>query len=175
MSNGVKRVGEELLRSLSLAMGMEKDTLNEQHKELVQGLGVNYYPTCLKPDIMGLSPHSDTSTITILLQEDNINGLQIWHDGEWVPVKPIPNALVYNIGDIWSNGKYKSIEHQAITNENKSRLFFASFLIPVDYVEIEPFAHIVDSHGSKRMYKKVKYGDYLRQSTNRKMEGKVHT
>lgn len=48
MSNGVKRVGEELLRSISLAMGMEKDILIEQHKELTQALSVNYYPACSK-------------------------------------------------------------------------------------------------------------------------------
>ena len=62
-----------------------------------------------------------------------------------------------------------------VTNENKSRLSFASFLVPHDDVEVEPFARIVELHGSKRMYKKVKYGDYLRQSMNSKMEGKAHT
>ncbi|KAM7464045.1 hypothetical protein LguiA_032166 [Lonicera macranthoides] len=131
--------------------------------------------------VLGISPHTDTSTISILLQEDNINGLQIWHDGEWVPVNPIPNVLVVNIGDvieavlpldreywvlsllfdlflgllqIWSNVKYNSIQHRAVTNENKCRLSFASFIVPHDDVEVEPFAHIVESHGSKRIYKK---------------------
>ncbi|KAM7468057.1 hypothetical protein LguiB_015619 [Lonicera macranthoides] len=56
--------------------------------------------------------------------------------------------------DIWSNVKYNSIEHRAVTNENKCRLSFASFIVPHDDVEVEPFAHIVESHGSKRMYKK---------------------
>ncbi|VVA28722.1 Hypothetical predicted protein [Prunus dulcis] len=175
----VKRVGEELIRYISLIMGMEKDALLALHQELVQGVLVNYYPPCCMPDkVLGKSPHSDTSTITILMQEDNVTGLQIRKEGEWVPVKPIPNALVVNVGDvveIWSNGKYKSIEHRAVTTESRARLSYATFLFPHDDVEVAPFDHMVESPGSLRMYKKVRYGDYLRQSLKRKMEGKAHT
>lgn len=97
----VKRVAEELVCSLSLIMGMEKHTLLAMHKEMLQALRVNYYPPCSMPDkVLGLSTHSDTSTITILMQDDNVSGLQIRHQGEWVLVKPIPNALVVNIGDV---------------------------------------------------------------------------
>lgn len=82
-------------------MGMDKDTLLGLHKEFVQALRVNYYPTCSIPDqVLGISPHSDTSILTILMQDDDVTGLQIKHSGEWVPVKPIPNALVVNIGDV---------------------------------------------------------------------------
>lgn len=53
------------------------------------------------PDkVVGASPHSDTTTITILMQEDNVTGLHIRKEGQWVPVKPIPNALVVNVGDM---------------------------------------------------------------------------
>ncbi|CAK9185334.1 unnamed protein product [Ilex paraguariensis] len=125
-STEVRRVAEELLGSISFIMGMEKNTLLTVHKEMIQALRINYYPHCPKPDeVLGISPHSDASTITILLQEDDLNGLQISHGGEWVPVEPISNALVVNVGDvseIWSNGKYKSIEHTAVTNENKARI-----------------------------------------------------
>ncbi|XP_021825497.1 protein SRG1-like isoform X2 [Prunus avium] len=176
-SSGVKRVGDELLRSLSLTLGMEKDALLKLHQEVVQVLRVNYYPTCHMPDnVLGLSPHSDTGTITILMQEDNVTGLQIRKGGEWVPVKPIPNALVVNVGDvieILSNGKYKSIEHRAVTTETKARISYASFLLPHLDVEVEPFDHIVEALGSRR-YKKVKYGDYLGSSFKGKLKGKEH-
>ncbi|CAB4314965.1 unnamed protein product [Prunus armeniaca] len=175
-SSEVKRVGEELLRSLSLIMGMEKHTLLELHKELLQTLRVNYIPPCSMPDkVLGLSPHSDASTITILMQEDNVTRLQIRKEGEWVPVKPIPNALVVNVGDaigIWSNGNYKSIEHRAVANEGKLRISYASFLFPHVDVEVGPFDHMVES---SRMYKKVKYGDYLTTALKNKLKGKAHT
>lgn len=80
---------------------MEKHTLLEIHKEQLQALRVNYYPPCrLSDKVFGLSPHSDTSTITILMQDDNVTGLQIRHREGWVPVKPIPNALVVNVGGV---------------------------------------------------------------------------
>ncbi|TQE08201.1 hypothetical protein C1H46_006168 [Malus baccata] len=130
------------------------------------------------PDkVLGKSPHSDTSTITILTQEDNVTGLQIRKEGEWVPVKPIPNPLVVNVGDvivIWSNGKYKSIEHRAATTEGQARLSYATFLVPHDDVEIEPFDHM-DCPRSVWKYKKVRCGDYLRESLKMKMDGKAHT
>jgi isopenicillin N synthase-like dioxygenase len=33
------------------------------------------------------------------MQEDNVIGLQIRKEGEWISVKPIQNALVVNVGD----------------------------------------------------------------------------
>ncbi|KAM1801343.1 hypothetical protein ACFX11_032963 [Malus domestica] len=176
-SSGVKRIRDELLRCLSSTLGMEKDALLNLHQEVTQALRVNYYPPCNMPGkVLGLSPHSDTSTITILMQEDNVTGLQIRKEGEWVPVKPIPNALVVNVGDvmeIWSNGKYRSIEHRAVTTESKSRISYASFILPHAEVEVEPFGHIVELSGSQK-YKKVKYGDYLRSSLKGKLKGKSH-
>ncbi|PKI43457.1 hypothetical protein CRG98_036214 [Punica granatum] len=160
-------------------MGLDKDAMLKLHGDLLQALRVNYYPTCQKPDeVVGVSPHSDTSIITILLQSDETEGLQIQHDGMWIPVKPIPDALVVNVGDvleIWTNGKYKSIEHRVVTNEKKPRISLASFIAPLDDMEIEPLDHMVDQERPCKMYKKVKYGEYLRHSMNRKMEGKAHT
>ncbi|KAI4354532.1 hypothetical protein L6164_003385 [Bauhinia variegata] len=176
-SSEVKRVGEELLSSLSMIMGMQKHALLEVHKELVQVLRVNYYPPCSSPDqVLGLSPHSDTSTISILMQDDDVSGLEIRHRGGWVPVTPISDALVVNVGDViemWSNGKYKSIEHKVVTNKNKGRFSHASFLFPHDDVEVEPLDLMVDDQ-RREMYRRVRYGDFLRQSMNMKINGKAH-
>ncbi|OMO97241.1 Oxoglutarate/iron-dependent dioxygenase [Corchorus olitorius] len=104
--------------------------------------------------------------------------LVIQHKGEWVPVNPIPNALVVNVGDIiemWSNGKYKSINHRAVANSNKARISYASFLFPHDEAEIEPLDQMINPQIPQKMYKRVKYGEYLRNSMKVKMEGKAHT
>lgn len=61
----VYRIAGKLLESISLLMGMDKDSLVEMHMEVMQALRVNYCPTCCRPDqVLGVSPHSDTSTIT---------------------------------------------------------------------------------------------------------------
>lgn len=74
----------------------------------------------------------------------------------------------------WSNGVYKSIEHRAVTNEKKARISVAIFVFPDDEVEIGPVDSMVDD-GHPRLYKKVKYIDYIRYTLARKMEGKTHT
>ena len=51
-----------------------------------------------------------------------------------------------------------------MTNESKTRLSYATFFIPLDEVEIEPLSHFINSQESPPLYKKVKYGDYVRQT-----------
>ncbi|KAK2637334.1 hypothetical protein Ddye_032126 [Dipteronia dyeriana] len=107
----MQKVTEELLANLSLLMGMEKEELKSLHGEMKQAMRMNYYPLCSRPElVLGISPHSDASTITLLIQDDELTGLQIRHKQKWVPVKPIPNAIVVNVGDalqVWSNGVQK--------------------------------------------------------------------
>lgn len=99
-SDQVKRVAIQLLSHLSLLMNMNREGLLNLHVEMGLGMRLNYYPACSRPDeVMGVSPHSDGSSITILLQDEDVAGLQIKHKGEWIPVETIPHALVVNIGD----------------------------------------------------------------------------
>ena len=49
-STELRRLGEHLVRSMSLVMGMEKDALLRLHQELVQPMSVAYYPPCFMPD-----------------------------------------------------------------------------------------------------------------------------
>jgi len=62
---------------------------------------LNRYPQCpISSKVHGLLPHSDTSFLTIVHQ-DQVGGLQLLKDGKWVGVKPNPHALVVNIGDLF--------------------------------------------------------------------------
>lgn len=80
---------------------MDKHGLKRLHGVVKQSMRLNYYPRCSKPDlVLGVSPHSDGGSITFLLQDDDITGLQIKYTERWIPVKPIPNAFVVNVGDI---------------------------------------------------------------------------
>ena len=45
-------------------------------------------------------PHTDSDFLTILLQY-NVGGLQLVKDGKWIAVKPNPDALIINIGDLF--------------------------------------------------------------------------
>ncbi|KAJ0961968.1 hypothetical protein J5N97_029796 [Dioscorea zingiberensis] len=65
-----------------------------------QSMRMNYYPPCPKSNqVLGFNAHSDASGLTLLLQVRDVQGLQIKRKGKWLPVQPLENALVVNIGD----------------------------------------------------------------------------
>ncbi|XLT76330.1 hypothetical protein HN873_032604, partial [Arachis hypogaea] len=62
---------------------------------------LNYYPPCPQPEnVIGLKPHSDAGSLTILLQANEVDGLQIRKDGMLMPITPVSNAFIINVGDI---------------------------------------------------------------------------
>lgn len=64
-------------------------------------LRMNRYPPCpVSGQIFGLMPHTDSDFLTILHQ-DQVGGLELVKDGKWIAVKPNPEALIINIGDLF--------------------------------------------------------------------------
>lgn len=60
----------------------------------------NYYPYCPQPDLtVGIPCHTNPGALAILLQ-DHHGGLQCNCGDNWVDVKPVPGALVVDIGDV---------------------------------------------------------------------------
>ena len=89
----VPRILELICEGLGLESGYFEGKLSE-----VTSLSVNHYPPCPDPSLtLGLSKHCDPNLITILHQDD-VCGLQIFKDNEWVGVDPVPSAFVVNIG-----------------------------------------------------------------------------
>jgi isopenicillin N synthase-like dioxygenase len=91
----------ELLKAISLTLSLEENYIqNMMNVESgSQILVINYYPPCPKPElVMGLPAHTDHGLLTLLMQNE-FGGLQIEHDGRWIPVNPLPNSFLINTGD----------------------------------------------------------------------------
>ncbi|RVW49765.1 Feruloyl CoA ortho-hydroxylase 2 [Vitis vinifera] len=83
---------------------------------------------------LGVGHHKDVGALTILAQDD-VGGLEVKRktDGEWVRVKPTPDAYIINVGDIiqaWSNDTYESVEHRVILNSERERFSIPFFFNP---------------------------------------------
>lgn len=60
----------------------------------------HYYPPCPQPELtIGTPKYSDNDFFTVLLQ-DHIGGLQVLYQDNWIDVKPVPGALIVNVGDL---------------------------------------------------------------------------
>jgi len=86
---------------MSKALKVEPNELLNLIDDITQSMRMNYYPPCPQPEnVIGLNPHSDASALTILLQANDTEGLQIRKNGQWISVKPLTDAFVINVGDI---------------------------------------------------------------------------
>jgi isopenicillin N synthase-like dioxygenase len=91
----------KILELMAKALKMEYNDMKNLFEDGRQAMRMNYYPPCPQPDLaIGLNSHSDGVGLTILLQLNEMEGLQIRKDEMWVPVKPLLNAFIVNIGDI---------------------------------------------------------------------------
>ncbi|KAM1608242.1 hypothetical protein ACFX13_020848 [Malus domestica] len=118
----IKRLGEVLMELASEGLGLNSKRLQEMTCLEGRATVGNYYPYCPQPDLtVGLTSHSDPGVLTVLLQ-DHMGGLQVKCGEGWVDVKPVPGALVINVGDflqIISNGEYQSVAHRVLANSSR--------------------------------------------------------
>ncbi|ONK72253.1 uncharacterized protein A4U43_C04F17430 [Asparagus officinalis] len=169
----LKRVADCLLGSMAKNLGLCPEEFSNLFNDGLQSVRINYYPPCPHADkVLGLSPHSDSVGLTLLLQVNQVEGLQIRRNGGWLPVKPIPGALIVNIGDILeilSNGRYKSIEHRAVINPEKERLSIAAFHNPNYDALIGPIPKLADGN---EYYKTMSHENYMKLIVSAKLDGK---
>ncbi|XP_060191257.1 protein SRG1-like [Lycium barbarum] len=173
----IKNLAMIILCQLAKALRMDEQEMRELFSDGVQSMRMNYYPPCPEPHkTIGFSPHSDADALTVLFQLNETEGLQIRKDGIWVPIKPLPNALIVNIGDIMeivSNGVYRSIEHRAIVNSHKERLSVATFYSSNLDSELGP-AHSLIGPNNPPIFRRVPIEKYFKDFFARKLDGKSY-
>lgn len=97
----LQRLAMTLFDYLGKALMLEKEEMGELFEDGMQSVRMTYYPPCPQPElVVGLTPHSDATGITILHQVNGVEGLQMKKDGVWIPVSFRPDSFIVNIGDI---------------------------------------------------------------------------
>lgn len=176
-AKAVEKLGFELLSLLSRSLGLPAGHFLKHFNDHTAAIRLNYYPPCPIPNLaLGVSRHKDPGALTVLVQ-DEIGGLQVRRrDGEWIGVKPRRDAFVINLGDmvqVWSNDKFRSIEHRVVVNENKARLSFPLFLNPNYNTDVAPVPELLDENHPPK-YAEFNYGYFIKRRTdgNYKQDGR---
>ncbi|KAG8061849.1 hypothetical protein GUJ93_ZPchr0003g17469 [Zizania palustris] len=172
-STETQRVATHLLRVMARNLGVQ-DAEKLTRIAATQSMRMNYYPPCPPEErdrLLGVSPHSDAVGLTLLLQVSPVPGLQINKGGVWIPVDPIPGALVANVGDVievLTNGRYKSIEHRVVVNPRQERVSIAAFHNAT--FGPSPLEEIVG--GGKPLYRTITVQDYVKLILSIKLQDK---
>ncbi|KAG8365797.1 hypothetical protein BUALT_Bualt17G0009200 [Buddleja alternifolia] len=156
-SDQMNALAQRLLCFISESLGLPSSCIKDFVGEFYQNITVSYYPPCPQPELtLGLQSHSDMGAITLLIQDD-VGGLEVFKDGEWIFVDPLSDAIFVILADqteIITNGQYKSAQHRAVTNSKSARLSVATFHDPSKMKIISPAFELP-------IYRPVLYGDYV--------------
>ncbi len=114
----LEEFAKSLLPVFAIALDLPPDWFDAPFTDAQCTLRLSHYPpTEYQDNQFGISPHSDSSFLTILPQS-NLEGLYIRPAGRgWMKAPKIPGSFIINSGDMcrrWSNDRFLSTEHLAI-------------------------------------------------------------
>ncbi|XP_071742110.1 2-oxoglutarate-dependent dioxygenase 19-like [Rutidosis leptorrhynchoides] len=171
-----KVVGLELLKGISESLGLESSYMNEELslESGFQIFALNYYPFLSDVDHQrGLVQHADHSFLT-LLYENDVPGLEVLCNGEWILMTGVPDAFLVINGDhleIFSNGLYKRKFHRVIMKDERTRISLVRSFGPSVETIVRPSSRLVDENHPPG-YLPKKFGEYVEDMIKFAMKGK---
>ena len=164
----MERLTDALLRGFALALELPEGYFTGFYKKPLTQINLLHYPprppqTGVRQ--FGLRPHSDTTAFTILVQ-DNVGGLQVERNGDWIEVPPIAGTYVINIGDMmarWTNDRFASTPHRVINRSGAERYSVPYFAIP-DFDAVVSCLPSCMGPDHPAKYLPLRVGDFMQDS-----------
>jgi isopenicillin N synthase-like dioxygenase len=175
----VAAVGQILLSGIAIGLGLGPDYFLERYTRdpTVLFRIFNYPPATASAneDELGVGEHTDYGLIT-LLRQDDVGGLEIWHDDRWLPAPPVHDSFVCNVGDMLERltaGRYVSALHRVRNLSKQDRISMPLFLDPGFDAVLEPIKSLTPEPSVKARRRRARwdgadlatisgtYGDYL--------------
>ncbi|KAI4313717.1 hypothetical protein L6164_026673 [Bauhinia variegata] len=112
--NHLSRIARTLYETMAKNLDLDPETSKSFLSEETGIFRVYRYPANPNADAaLGMEVHTDSSVLSILHQNDGVNGLEVLRDDQWQTVKSIPNSLIVNLGDMMqaiSDDTFKSVK-----------------------------------------------------------------
>ncbi|MBX9924639.1 MAG: hypothetical protein K2Y01_11080 [Rhabdochlamydiaceae bacterium] len=149
--------GYVLQKAMALAIGEEEDyfvRMTTSGECLLRSL---HYPAGPVPGTVWAAQHTDIDLFTILPMATE-EGLQVFHQGQWIDVKVPEDAFIVNCGDKLqnlTNGYFKSSLHRVVAKPHTERYSIVYFIHPRDDDAMDPTKHCIDLTGGVCQYPKA--------------------
>jgi isopenicillin N synthase-like dioxygenase len=156
-------LGLKFVQVYAVALGLPADYFEADFVKPEWYSRLNYLPGTEDPaDILGVSPHSDHSFLT-LLPIAPVPGLQVrTPKNTWVSVAYVPDGLVVNTGE-WLNrksgGQFIATPHR-VAEPTRERISMPVFINPRDDATSEPVP-TASKDGSVSVYPTVAWHEFF--------------
>uniref|UniRef100_A0A0D9ZKE2 Fe2OG dioxygenase domain-containing protein n=1 Tax=Oryza glumipatula TaxID=40148 RepID=A0A0D9ZKE2_9ORYZ len=136
------RIARKLFDALAAELGLDHHQAASYLAERQGFLRLYRYPPCpSSASCLGMEPHTDSSVLSIILDQDHVGGLQVMRDGAWRDVAPAPGELLVNLGDMMtaiSGGSYQSVRHRVLASRpSTERVSCCYFAFPQEDAVVE--------------------------------------
>eukprot|EP00752_Nemacystus_decipiens_P014679 g13075.t1 len=158
-------VGVRLVGLLSVGLELEDSVFDNCFSQLEHALRLLHYSAEVSDPgtgVMGAGAHSDWGMMT-LLSTDEVPGLQVRLDGEWLDVPPRKGAFICNLGDMlqrWTNDHVRSTVHRVVNKLGRERYSIPFFLEPNYDTEVTCFPQFCSKENPAK-YPPVTAGEYI--------------
>ena len=175
--NEMGKLRKCIIELSSLALGLEKEYLNQYFSQPYQRFRLAFYPAQHevrpKKGQLRYGSHTDYTGFAIVCQDDAPGGLEVLGSkGQWIPVQHIKGSLVVNSGDLlqrWTNDCWKSNIHRVVNppeeQVRRHRLSFVFFLGPNKTSVIEPLK-VCCSQDNPAKYPPISCEEHLQMKLN---------
>ena len=176
--DAVTRLGLSLLEAFCVGLDLPADFMRADFEKDHTGfVRLNYYPVAdplknsniehLPVADLGVHHHTDAGALTVLMQ-DNTGGLQVFKNGYWHNIPPVPGAFVINTGDmmqVWSNDIYQAAIHRVLAMEKTDRYSIPFFFNPSAKTQVSPVPSAVTADRPAR-YRTISWADFRGKRTD---------
>jgi isopenicillin N synthase-like dioxygenase len=158
-------LGLRLLPLYAVALGLEADYFAQAFREPMFTLRMAHYPRqdVVEDNEFGLAPHTDTSFMTMLAQND-VPGLSIrLPNGRWLDAPSLPGSILVNGGDLlrrWTNERFLATPHRVINRSGQER-YAIPFFMDCDYDWQMGCLPTCQDAGNPPLYEPITYPEYM--------------
>lgn len=158
-------LGKALLPLYAVALELPPGFFAEAFAEPMYTLRMSHYPRheVVEENEFGLAPHSDTSFMT-LLAENEVPGLSIrLPNGNWVDAPSLPGSILVNGGDMlrrWTNERFLATPHRVINRSGRER-YAIPFFMDCSYRQVMACLPTCCGEGNPARYEAISYPEYM--------------